>query len=36
MHYAPIRSQLMTPFSKPIIMRAYFTVRKDHFTPRGT
>ena len=35
MHYAPIRSQLMTPFSEPIVMRAYFTVRKGSFHPEG-
>ena len=35
MHYAPIRSQLMTPFSELIIMQAYFTVRKGSFHPEG-
>ena len=35
MHYAPIRSQLMTPFSEPIIMQAYFIVRKGSFHPEG-
>ena len=35
MHCVPIRSQLMTPFSEPIIMQAYFTVRKGSFHPEG-
>ena len=35
MHYAPIRSQLMTPFSEPIIMQAHFTARKGSFHPEG-